>query len=114
MKKSINELVADCYGMAQEKGWWDDGDRNIGELMMLFTCEVAEAYEEYRNGHDVTEVYYNDSKPDKPEGIPIELADVLIRIFDFCGRYGIDLESAIETKIEYNATRPYRHGNKKA
>jgi NTP pyrophosphatase (non-canonical NTP hydrolase) len=48
----------------------------------------------------------------KPEGIPIELADVIIRICDTCGQYGIDLDRAIRLKMEYNKTRPYKHGKK--
>lgn len=50
----------------------------------------------------------------KPEGIPIELADCIIRILDYCGKEGIDIEEAIKIKHEYNLTRPYRHGGKKA
>ena len=49
----------------------------------------------------------------KPEGIPIELADVLIRVFDFCGKHGIDLEAAVLEKMAFNRTRPVRHGGKK-
>jgi NTP pyrophosphatase (non-canonical NTP hydrolase) len=30
--------------------------------------------------------------------IPFELADIVIRVFDMCGHYGIDLESAIREK----------------
>jgi len=48
----------------------------------------------------------------KPEGIPSELADIIIRIGDFCGYYGIDLDAAIREKLEYNKSRSYRHGNK--
>jgi hypothetical protein len=36
----------------------------------------------------------------------------VIRIFDACGRYGIDLEQAIRAKMEYNKNRPYKHGKK--
>lgn len=67
--------------------------------------------EEYRNGRLPTEVYTGNGG--KPEGIPIELADVIIRIFDYCGYAGIDIDAAITQKHEYNKTRPYRHGGKK-
>lgn len=61
--------------------------------------------------------YGYDKKPcefSKMEGIPSELADVVIRVMDMCEQYGIDLESAIAEKHTYNLTRPYRHGGKKA
>jgi NTP pyrophosphatase (non-canonical NTP hydrolase) len=49
----------------------------------------------------------------KPEGIPSELADVVIRVFDAASQYGIDLEHEIMLKMEYNATRQHRHGGKR-
>ena len=57
------------------------------------------------------EVYYG--YDEKPEGIPIELADVIIRILDYCAYAGIDIDAAISEKHEYNKSRPYRHGGKK-
>ncbi len=71
--------------------------------------ELSEAFEEHRAGHAVDEIYEKDGKP---EGIPVELADTVIRIADFCGLHGIDLQQAIDIKLEYNKTRTYRHGNK--
>lgn len=64
---------------------------------------------------------YNPENPDapcsaqskKPEGVAVELADCVIRILDYCGHAGIDIEEAIRIKHEYNKTRPYRHGGKK-
>lgn len=47
-----------------------------------------------------------------PEGIPSELADVIIRILDMCGKYGIDIGAMIAEKHEFNKTRPYKHGGK--
>jgi NTP pyrophosphatase (non-canonical NTP hydrolase) len=48
----------------------------------------------------------------KPEGVVAELADIVIRVADLCGLYGIDLDAALEEKMAYNSTRPYRHGGK--
>ena len=48
----------------------------------------------------------------KPEGVTSELADVLIRIFDFCGKYQLPLGKILIEKMEYNKKRPYRHGGK--
>ena len=52
-------------------------------------------------------IYYEENG--KPCGIPSELADVVIRIFDFCGGMNIDLEKIILEKMAYNETRPYKH-----
>jgi len=111
-QKNINQLVTESYQNALDHGWHDE-PRTVGDLICLMHSELSEALEEYRNGHEPTEIYYNSNKPSKPEGIPVELADCVIRIFDFCGKYNIDLQSAIEQKMAYNKTRPYRHGNKK-
>ena len=40
----------------------------------------------------------------------IELADVLIRAFDYAGAFGLRLAGAVLAKMEYNASRPYKHG----
>jgi len=48
----------------------------------------------------------------KMEGIPSELADVIIRVLDMCEHYGIDIEATLKEKHEFNKTRPYKHGGK--
>jgi NTP pyrophosphatase (non-canonical NTP hydrolase) len=108
---NINQAVKESYENARDHGWHDK-ERSIGDLICLMHSELSEALEEHRNGHSPTEVYYNEAKPNKPEGIPVELADCIIRIFDFCGKHDIDLESVISLKMKYNESRPYRHGNK--
>jgi len=48
----------------------------------------------------------------KPCGIPSELADVIIRALHFSGKHSIDIGGAIGEKMNYNETRPYKHGGK--
>lgn len=74
------------------------GENPIPTRLMLIVTEVAEAMEDYRKGH--------------MNHFPEELADVAIRLFDLAGHLGIDLETAIERKHEYNLTRPFKHGGK--
>lgn len=105
---NIKEWCSTIYTWAEEKGWWNDF--NFPEKLALIHSEISEALEEYRNGKDYKEIYYSDKG--KPEGIPIELADAVIRIMDLCAHCGIDLEEAIALKHKYNLTRPYKHGGK--
>ncbi|MEN1989852.1 hypothetical protein [Paenibacillus hubeiensis] len=120
--KSISELVEAAHENAKSKGWWDE-PCSFGESIALIHSEASEALEDFRNGREVTEVWYENTElrtrfndpitPNcKPCGIPSELADIVIRVLDVCGHYGIDLEKAIQEKMAYNATRPQRHGGK--
>lgn len=105
----LNQLAQNIHHWAKEKGFYDNS-RTFGEYAALYHSEISEAFEEYRNGHQEDEIYYGDDG--KPEGIPIELADAIIRILDSCAFYGIDIEEAIDMKMAYNERRPYRHGGK--
>jgi hypothetical protein len=91
-----------------------DNPAAFGEKMALIHSEISEALEEFRNGRALAEVYDSDEDSRKPEGVPIELADAVIRILDFCAANDIDLAHAIELKLAYNRIRPFRHGGKKA
>lgn len=48
----------------------------------------------------------------KPEGFVVELADIIIRVMQLAGALGLPLQQAMEEKLRYNQTRPYRHGKK--
>lgn len=46
----------------------------------------------------------------KPEGVPVELADAIVRILDMCAAWGIDIDEVVAHKMAYNERRPYKHG----
>jgi NTP pyrophosphatase (non-canonical NTP hydrolase) len=93
----INDLCKEAFETAKSKGCYDE-PRETGNLLALIHSEVSEALEDDRKGWD--------------EDFAEELADVYIRVFDLCGYKGIDLEHHILKKMEYNKSRPFRHGGK--
>ncbi len=109
----LNELANECYAIADANGWHDT-PREFGTVLMLVVTEVAEAMEAWREGDDDTITKREMIKDGKPEGVPSELADVLIRVFHICAIYGIDIREAMSRKMIYNVGRSYRHGNKLA
>ena len=109
MGLTIRELVERAYGTSKAKGWHEE-EKSIGDYLSLIHSEVSEGLESFRNGE---KPYWIDESKGKPEGIVAELADVVIRVADMCGAQGWDLEHALIEKMDYNDTRPHRHGGKK-
>ncbi len=111
VKMNLTEFAKEVHENAVEHGWWEE-ERSFGEIIALCHSELSEALEAYRDGLPVDKVVYRDGHFPKPDGIPAELADCMIRILDYCGKVGIDIENVIQLKHAYNKTRPYRHGGK--
>lgn len=99
---TLNDYAALCH-KANEK-WWTsmvDGsrlERNKGELLMLMVSEIAEAMEGERKN-------LPDDKLPHRRMAEVELVDALIRIFDYAGAFGYDLEGAFREKMAFNAQR---------
>jgi NTP pyrophosphatase (non-canonical NTP hydrolase) len=110
----IKDLQKKIYDTNAKNGWHED-DPKMEEkesfLGLICNChsEISEAFEEFKNNRG--EMYMNGNKP---EGLFVELADAMIYIMDFCEARGVDIGQIIEQKTAFNATRGYRHGNKRA
>jgi hypothetical protein len=113
--KSINEWCTDIHSWATGKGFYDDyeyvmrtlepGDARhfvttmfIGQRLSLVHSEVSEILDAVRDGDDAHELE--------------EIADTVIRLFDYAQFRGYALEQAIEAKMDINHSRPHRHGRK--
>jgi NTP pyrophosphatase (non-canonical NTP hydrolase) len=107
-KKEIIECTK-CNGTGKT-------NKNIGELLMLCVSELSEALEAYRKNNFANLNKYNATSNYKHAfnyikgSFEMEIADTFIRLFDLCEYLNIDIEKFIKIKIEYNKTRPYKHG----
>lgn len=88
-----------------------DHDR-VAALIALIHSEASEALEEVRTGKFKMYTVKDKDGNDKPEGVEVELADIIIRCLDTAGALGLNIEAAMRAKVAYNRTRPIRHGGK--
>ena len=88
---------------------WRNEPRTFGEMIALLHSEVSEMLEAYRIRGTA---YYTRESDGKPDDIPSEAADVLIRLLDMADLFGWDMEAEYERKMAFNRTRTYRHGGK--
>lgn len=119
---NLTELQQRIWQINEDKGFHEDrpeGGQELsqwqGNKLMLIVSEAVEAHDEIRNGKPADMTYYPTESlflkgPHKPEGVPSEIADIVIRCFDFAGTEGFDLGQIIEEKMRYNSTRPHKHG----
>lgn len=117
----IYKLQCVTWRIAEEKGWHEGEPISFGEFIALCHSELSEALEIYRieGGAAIPMVHpFQAGESDMdlvisiPQGIPIELADVIMRILDYSETHGINIEKAIELKMAFNKTREHRHGDK--
>lgn len=139
ISNELNHLAAQALRIAQEHGFTE---ATPAEDVALIHSEASELLEDIRGGRSLNKLHYvrkvkipnpvafleehqeveiempcegfkdKDGKLNKPCGVPSELADIIIRVAHFCGKHNIDIAQAVREKMEYNESRPFKHGGK--
>ncbi len=120
----FNDSAKIIFENNKAKGFWD-GDRNIGELLMLVTSELGEAMEAHRQGRfadwdgyekeangNVDTIATKSFENNIKDTFEDEIADAMIRLLDLSAGLGIDIERHVRDKVKYNETRAHLHGKK--
>ena len=101
----FDNLAINLHEIAVEKGFWpeDVDDIFIAKQCMMIVSEVTEVMEAIR-------------KDKGEEEITKEFADILIRTLDLyagaveAGYTRLSLDQALIEKVDFNKTRPEKHG----
>ena len=101
----FDNLAINLHKVAVEKGFWPEevDDIFIAKQCMMIVSEVTEVMEAIR-------------KDKGEEEITKEFADIIIRTLDLyagmveAGYTRLSLDQAIREKVDFNKTRPEKHG----
>ena len=101
---SLNELRDELHGLAKTKGWYDQpetDDQFIARFVANTHGELSELWEAHRKGL----LNHPCDKDTDLTYLEEEMADIIIRTLDACGRLNVDIERAVLLKHEHNKSR---------
>lgn len=120
----LEQLIKDCYENSKAHGFWEGvANDNEPTKIALMHSELSELLEAFRKGDppcekaiDISLLKYDNGVYDgvtrRITSREEEVADLFIRLLDYCGRYGIPLATVVVAKHEYNKSRSFMHGGK--
>lgn len=118
----LNELRNEIYDDAVKHGLWDDGylwktlrsSDALRDSGIFQICKFANTKEETKRVNATLRVFLeNDELLESvldEDHFREELADVIITALSAAGYLGIDIDKAVQEKMEINKEREWRHG----
>lgn len=111
--ESINHLTEEAHRNALEHGFYAEAEDILSELvdpeqireLEKTQCLAKLALIDSEVGEAVHAVQHGDK-----ENLYEEMCDIIIRVLDMAGWLNINLGARLIAKMEYNRTRPYKHG----
>ena len=100
----FREYQKQLYEECLAAGWDLTQQNSFAEECAHLHEEISEAFRVFR-ARKTFETWVDENG--RPQGIPVELADVLIGLFYNAELHGFDLWEAVEQKRAYNRTRNY-------
>ena len=109
--ETLNQIANAVHALAWEKGWHcneEDRDAFIERCCNNLHDEVSELHEHWRNNR------LTDVGKAGLTNMAEEFADILIRVLDNCRKLGVDIQTAVVRKHNFNKQRAFRHGGKRS
>lgn len=130
LKESLHLFAEMANGNSRTHGFYDEqdltafalseygqvGDPRIGEALRLKYLLDVRLSKIALIHSELGEMTEGIRKPGPDQHCPeftqeeIEAADVFIRLMDYAKEWGLRFVEAVVAKMEYNASRPYKHG----
>lgn len=102
-------IAEELHEFTVAKGWWNRPlEERVPRLLAWLREEVDEAAEAWEQHGDLEYTTRDAEGKIKPEGFPVELADIVLLALDLWQGTGVDLSGALRRKLDYNKVRRYR------
>ena len=116
----LNELAKQIHANAVDKGFYDE-PLEFGTHMMLAVQELGEAMNAHQHDKRAAKFHPVMLRADNfiqlfeqgiKDTVEDELVDALQYLFGKMHDMGMDIDFYMAAKMQYNRTRPYKHGKK--
>lgn len=104
----------DLIGILKKKLFSVGDLRNVPEEKIILSTKLALLHSEVSEAFDGLLTGNMDKHLPHRTEVEVEMADALIRLLDFTGRLGFDLQATIEEKQAYNKVRADHQGENRS